>query len=390
MALRKVLFLCFFLLFFNVESEEPISGLTRSDNIPEESIEGATDTYFEGYIQALLDMHFYEYKVVVLVHDGIVWLANMPKNELLSKSISSFVKDVPGVKEVKILNGVPPDIIKEREKYVNRPRLKGIWFPQLTLLYQPMIANPRGVVYGIGYRGGDKVISKNVIYVSLGDDFPIFRWLDVGRLHGDLQVGIEAGIWSVFDVDVKKPNINGGTALVNTDFYVGFPVTYAINKWSFRFRGYHQSSHLGDEFLVNHPGYKRVNPSFEAADFFTSYQATDFLRLYGGPGVILHSDKSFNMERIYVEYGLEVRMGGKKIYYHKLYGNFIAAAYFRNWQVFHWNLDSTFLFGYEWSKLQGVGRKIRIIATYHHGYSLEGQFFKDRTSYGTIGFSYGF
>lgn len=372
------------------DEEDLVGGLTRSDNIPEESLNGASDPYFEGYIQALVDMHFYEYKVVVLVKDHTVWLANMPKNALLAKSIVSFIRDVPGVKEVKELNGLPPKDIVEREKYVNRPQVRGIWFPQSTQLYQTMIANPRSVIYGIGYRGGDKVIGKNVIYVSMGDDFPIFRWLDVLPWHGDLQIGIEAGIWSVFDVDVKKPNINGGTALVNTDFYVGIPISYAINKWSFRFRVYHISSHLGDEFLVNHPGFHRVNPSFEAIDFFTSFQATDAIRVYVGPGIILQSDSGYTMKRGYVEYGGEARFFGKKIHYHKLYGNFIAGVYFRNWQVTHWNIDGTYVLGYEWSKIQGIGRSIRIMASYHHGYSLEGQFSKQRTSYGTIGFAYGF
>jgi hypothetical protein len=390
--LKKLLILFFIFLSFKCfsNSEEEISGLNRSSSIPEESIEGTSDAYFEGYIQALVDMHFYEYRVVVLVHDGTVWLANIPKNELIAKSIKSFVKDVPGVENVKILNGIPPKVIKERKKYVNRPRVKGIWFPQSTQLYQTMIANPRNVTYGIGYRCADQVISKNVIYVSMGDDFPIFRWLEVGPWKGDLQIGIEAGIWSVFDVSVKKPNINRGTALVNTDFYCGIPLSYAVNKWSFRFRVYHMSSHLGDEFLVNHPGYKRVNPSFEAIDFFTSFQASDIFRVYFGPGFVLHSDDSFPLKRWYIEYGGEARFLGRKIYYHKLYGNFIFGVFFRNWQVLHMGFDGTYVFGYELSKLQGIGRKIRFLASYHHGYSLEGQFFKEKTSYGTIGFSYGF
>jgi hypothetical protein len=369
--------------------DECISGLSRSNNIPEESINGASDPYFEGYIQALVDMHFYEYKVVVLVKDHTVWLANVPKNKLLAKSIISFVKDVPGVKKVKVLDGVPPKDIIEREKYVNRPRVSGIWFPQSTQLYQTMIANPRSVIYGIGYRGGDKVIGKTVIYVSLGDDFPIFRWIDVFSWQGDLQISIEAGIWSVFDMK-PSPNINGGTALVNTDFYCGIPITYAVNKWAFRFRVYHQSSHLGDEFLVNHPGFNRLNPSFEAIDFFTSCQATDAIRIYAGPGFIIHSDSGYFLDRWYVEYGGEARFWGRKIDYHKLYGNFIIGFYLRNWQYLHWDIDGTYVAGYEISKLQGIGRKIRILASYHHGFSLEGQFSKQRTSYGTIGFAYGF
>ncbi len=379
-----------------------LAGLSRSNNIPEESLKGASDPYFEGYIQALVDMHYYEYQIIVLVKDHTVWLANLSKNQVIAKSIIAFVKDVPGVEDVKVLNGLPPKEVVKREKYVNRPQIRGIWFPQTTELYQPMIASPRYVGYTFGYRGGDKAIGRHTAYVSLGDDFPFFRWLDVTRWHGDLQIGIEACMWAVFNVDVPAPNINGGTALTNSDFYVGIPLSFAADNWSFRLRVYHISSHLGDEFLVNHPTFVqvnvnpndpkrvRVNPSYEAVDFFTSYQAWDFWRLYIGPGYILHSDQSFNMQHFYIEYGTEVRFFGKKFYYHRLYGNCVVAANFRNWEYLHWDFDGTFLAGYEFSKLQGVGRKVRFVATYHNGFSLEGQFSRLRTSYYTVGIMYGF
>jgi hypothetical protein len=376
-----------------IEEDNAIANLTRSDNIPEESVAGVTDNYFEGYLQALVDMHYYEYRVIVIVKDHNVWLANLTKNKVLAKSIIAFLKDVPGVKDVKVLDGVPPKEIARREEYVARPHLNGIWFPQQTELFQPLIASPRQVIYSIGYRGGDKVVGRTAVAVSMGDDFPLFRWLDVLG-GGDMQLGIEAGIWSVFNMKVKGDNRNGGTELFNTDYYVGIPLTYMKNQWSYRLRVYHISSHLGDEFMVNHPDYAtvplRVNPSFESLDFFFSYQASDIFRLYAGGGIILHSDDSFPMDRFYVEYGAEARFWGTRIYYHKLYGNFFAGAHLRNWQVLHWDYDGTYVFGYEWSKLQGVGRKIRIFGEYHHGFSLEGQFFKKRTTYGSIKVAYGF
>ncbi|NGX29175.1 MAG: hypothetical protein K940chlam4_00001 [Candidatus Anoxychlamydiales bacterium] len=364
-------------------------ALNRSDNIPNENIEGADDQYFEGYLQALVDMHFYEYKVVVIVKERNVWLSNVPKNALMASSIVSFLKDVPGVKRVVVINGVPPEELEAREKYVMRPKVNGIWFPQATVLFQPMLANPRQVIYSIGYRGGDSVAGKTAVPVSLGDDFPIFRWLDVFRWHADVQIGVEAGIWSVFNMN-PKPNIGGGTALFNTDYYGGIPLVYSINKWAWRLRLYHISSHLGDEFLVNNPGFDRKNPSFEAVDLFFQYQAYEQLRLYAGAGVILHSDGTFPMKHGYIEYGFEASFWGSKIYYHNLYGTFFVATYFRNWQLNDFHLDGTYLLGYEWSKLQGVGRKIRIFGEYHHGYSPDGQFMNKRDSYWSVKLAYGF
>lgn len=390
--MNKNIIVLIFVLFISLsfaDEKRDVTVISRVDSIPVESLDGADDQYFEGYLQALIDMHFYEYKVVVLVKEGNVWLANMPKNAMISNSIVTFLKEVPGVKRVVVIDGVPPEEMKKREKYVNRPKIRGIWFPQTTVLFQPMIADPRQVIYSIGYRGGDQVVGKKAIPISLGDDFPIFRWIDVFRWHGDLQMGIEAGIWSVFNLD-PQPNIGGGTALFNTDFYVGIPFTYAVNKWAWRFRIYHESSHLGDEFLVNHPDFDRKNPSFEAFDIFFSYQAFGCLRFYGGPGIIIHSDDTFPMKNFYFEYGGEARFLGNKIYYHKLYGTFFVATYWRNWQLNDFNMDGTYLLGYEWSKLQGVGRKIRIFAEYHHGYSSEGQFMNQRSNYWSVRMAWGF
>ncbi len=370
--------------------EEVSVVLTRSDSLPPESIpDGCTDPYFEGYLQALVDMHYYEYSVIVLVKDRKVWLANLPKNQLTANSILSFVKDVPGVKEVILLKGIEPEEEELREKYVRRPRLSGIWFPQMTVLFQPLVADPRQVNYTLGYRAGDRVIGRKTIGFSLGDDFPIYRWLNTFG-GGDLQISIEAGIWSVFNLD-PHPNIAGGTELVNTDFYAGIPLTYAINQWSFRFRLYHISSHLGDEYMVNHPNVVRTNPSIECIDLYTSYQASKGIRVYVGPGVILHSDESFpESPPLYIQYGTEARFFGTKFLKQRLFGTFFYAMHIRNYQWLDWIFDGTYRIGYEFSKLAGVGRKLRLYVGYHHGFSLEGQFQKERTQYFEFNFNYGF
>lgn len=387
--------LALFLISFsllNAQEEEDnsreIALLSRKDTLPEE-IQTESDPYFEGYIQALIDMHYAEYRVVVLVKDHKVWLANMPSNKMLANSIVSFVKDVPGVEEVHVLNGVPPKDEELRKKYVERPRMNGIWFPQMTELYLPMIADPRNVTYSLGWRSGDRVIGSKTIGVSLGDDFPIYRWLDV-FFCGDLQIGIEAGIWSVFNMNPSPNTAMGWGELVNTDFYVGIPITFATGPWSFRVRGYHISSHLGDEFMIDHPEVVRLNPSIEAVDFFTSYQATEAVRVYVGPGAIVHSDRTFRWTPFYIEYGTEARFLGSKFTKQRLYGTLFFALFWRNYQELHFNFDGTYRAGYEFSKLQGIGRKFRLYVGYHHGYSLEGQFSKMRTHYFEFNMNYGF
>lgn len=366
--------------------------MSRSEALPDGKMEDNTDHYLEGYIQALIDMHYYEHQVVVLVENHIVYLYNLPNNALLSNSIIAFVQDIPCVQEVKVLCELTDEQARRRCGYVQQPCVSGIWFPQLTVLYPPMLADPRQVMYSVAYRAGDRVVGKKCIAVALGDDFPIYRWLNVFRWCGDLQLGIDAGIWAPFNFDDVPHKDGTYCELVNTDYLLGIPLDYAVDRWAFRIRLYHISSHLGDEFLVNRPYFlaERANPSFEALEFFVSSQVTRYLRFYGGIGFILHSDKSFPMDTCYVEYGSELRFWPTRFCYQRLYGTFFLALDVQNWQVRDWEFDWTIKGGYEISKLQGVGRKMRLFASYHDGFSYEGQFFLLRTRYGEFGLSWGF
>jgi hypothetical protein len=96
------------------------------------------------------------------------------------------------------------------------------------------------------------------------------------------------------------------------------------------------------------------------------------------------------MDRFYVDYGAEWRFGGSRFVCHRLYGTWFLALDVENWQVRDWRFDWTIKGGYEFSKLAGIGRKMRFYASYHDGFSYEGQFFKMKTSYGEFGFSWGF
>jgi len=389
----KFFLICFLLLilpiFASIETEALIGvASTRTDEIPKEHFSDEEDAYLEGYIQALVNSYYYEFDVLVYVENRDVYLYHLPKNALIKNSIMNFVKDLPEVISVTEVEKFPEKKLEKVQKREVRPQVKGTWFPQQTVLYPPMIANPRATIYSAAYHIGDNVIGTKSIAVSLGDNFPIFRWRNVLPWKGDLQIDIQAGIWSVFKMGCHQSGEI--SELANTDYLVGIPLSYAFDKWAFRFRVYHVSSHLGDEFMDHNRQVKRLNPSMEAIDLFASYQINVNLRVYAGFGWVFHSDKTYPINPpLYLEWGGEVRFFGRKFFYHRLYGTPFSAVYIRNWQVNHWSLDGTYMVGYEFSKLQGVGRKMRLFINYHHGYS-EGQFFKQRTSYTGFGFSWGF
>lgn len=363
--------------------------LSNIEKLGSEHFEDATDSYLEGYIQALLDVHYYEFGIIVFVKDGEVILYNLPNNALFKNSIVTFVKNLPEVSVVKEGDHMSRKQAEKKEDHIIRKQVCGIWFPQSTLLYQPMIADPKETIYSAQFRYDDRVIGKYTIAVCFGDYFPLFRWRNILPWKGDLQIDIQAGMWADFKMgSYNNPN-HEISQLVTTDYLIGIPLSYAVDRWTFRLRAYHISSHLGDEFMFLRPGYPRKNPSMEAIDFFTNYQATEGIRVYFGPGWIFHSDDTYYLNPFYIEYGAEFRAFGTSNYYHRLYGTPYLAIFVRNWQAVHWQFDGTYQLGYEWSKLQGVGRKLRAFLQYHHGYN-EGQFFKDKCAYFSIGFSYGF
>lgn len=381
--------------------------VTRFDEVPQSNVVGASDAYLTGYLQALIDMHYFEFTVKVVVQDHIAYLYNLPANDILADSIVCFIADVPCIDCVERVECLPisqnecqlpessvqdaclepcsdaPPVPDCNICYYPCAEIDGIWFPQTTVLFQPLIADPRQVTYSGALRWNDDVIGRHVGAATFGDNFPIYRWKDVLCWRGDLQIGVEAGIFAVFDLDA------GENSLVNTDFFVSIPLTYAFDRWSFRFRVWHMSSHLGDEFLIINPGFNRCNVSDEGTDFYLSYQCPH-IRLYGGIGYIFGRDDSFPKDPIYFEYGTELRYFGIRECYSKLYMQPFLAMHFRNWQENDFDFDATLCLGVEWSKLQGVGRKFRLFVEYHNGFSAEGQFVKERCDYIAIRTTYGF
>ncbi len=262
----------------------------------------------------------------------------------------------------------------------------GVWMPEDPILYRPMIADPRQICYSAGWRFDDQVLVKNVIDVSFGDYFPVYRWVHLGPWDGELELDLDGAVWAVFDP------LHESSPLINADYYGGLSLNYAFSTWEFRLRGYHISSHIGDEYLIDHPDFDRRNASAEYVDFFASNDITDEIRLYAGIGYIIAMDREFKCSRLYVEAGTEVRFSGLGFYAKcsNLYGEPFLAMHFRWKKDFKHHLDQTYALGYELGKTVGLCRKLRFLVEYHDGYSLEGQFCKLPTNYLSVRAQYGF
>ncbi len=111
-------------------------------------------------------------------------------------------------------------------------------------LFRPLLADPKEPVFSaaaVMAAGPNPSLSGAVAFLGLGEDVGLVRWATPG---GGLQVGLAGGVFAQFDLASQS------TDLINTDFVVGLPLTYRRGQLSSRLRLFHQSSHLGDEYLL--------------------------------------------------------------------------------------------------------------------------------------------
>lgn len=178
------------------------------------------------------------------------------------------------------------------------------WLPQ-GRLFCPLAADPKAGRSFASYLRGDfssladpTATDTNIASVGLGDSFALLR-LPGLRPGNGLQLDIEGAVFSQFNLDRTSFD------LVNADYLVGVPITVRVDGFTSRLRVYHQSSHLGDEFLLGSTFDDRVNLSFESAELILS-QEVGRVRLYGGGETFFRREPANLVDRI-VHGGAELR-----------------------------------------------------------------------------------
>ncbi len=243
-------------------------------------------------------------------------------------------------------------------------------FPEWHL-FQPILADPRDPHFGAVYRYylTDNGVVRHAAAVSFGEMFGLAGW-SLGDL-GRLEFGVHAGVFAVFDLAAESFD------LINADYLLGFPLAWSRGDWALQLRIFHQSSHLGDEFLLRGP-VDRVNLSYEVVDFKASYQWKDF-RAVAGIGSMVHSDPS-DIDPLLLQLGGEWEPGTDW---------FGGAAHPVFAVDFQWTQESNF--GLDLSAKAGIllhnpirgRRRIRLMTEYYRGRSPDGQFYDERSS--TVG-----
>ncbi|PYN87290.1 MAG: DUF1207 domain-containing protein [Candidatus Rokuibacteriota bacterium] len=260
-----------------------------------------------------------------------------PDDSFIAGYAAAVLERVPGVTRVVVLEpGAPTPMAPPPA--LEPPRILSEWQAGLFpggVLFKPLIADPRWPHFAAAWQHYiDARQFSDVAAVSFGESFAFYR----DRIGGAWwEVGLHAGVFSVFDLDSQSFD------LVNADYLVGIPLALRYEDFSALFRVYHQSSHLGDEFLLR-TRTNRINLSYEAIDLKLSYEIADVVRLYAGGGY------------------LDVKQHEEN----------------------DWNADVSARAGIE---IDGVllTRKLQIPLEYFMGHSPNGQFYRDKVQYFGLG-----
>jgi hypothetical protein len=314
----------------------------------------------ENHIQSFITHLSPKEKVFVSVDRyKIVTIYNLKKSNPKREIILQYILHLPDVLAISI-----------EDTILLSPR-KGKWFCKEPLFETPIATTTKEVASSASFRNH---INNDIAYtgfVSIGDTVPIYRWFDLFQEGSSFEIGVGGAVWANFDLE------DISTDLINADYLFQIPFTYSIKNWSYRFRIYHISSHLGDEFMVRNPDIERKNPSFEAIEYLTSLQYDSKLRLYNGFGLIIGDDPKFTIGKMYTQIGLEYKHP-INLSYNGLDFFLFYAMDFQFWEIHGFKPFISLGPGIEISTPEHNDAKFRIFLNYYNGYK-DGQFFYEPT-----------
>ena len=262
-------------------------------------------------------------------------------------------------------NNIPPD---QATGFVSLPEGD---------LFCPLLADPKANHSFLSYVRGTSTspLGTDLLSVGIGDHFGIARWNGPSPGNG-FQFGLEGSVFAQFDLNTESYD------LINADYLFGLPMTYRYGWFSGRARLYHQSSHLGDEFVLR-SRIPRENFSFEASEVILSADVGP-ARIYGGGEYLLHVIPD-ELERWVVHAGVELRQRNGAF----SLGNFasarlVGAGDVKSVQDLDWETAYSVVAGFEFTRPHEEGHAARVwslLGHYYDGPAPYSQFFRSDVEY---------
>ena len=338
------------------------------------------DDFIRGYIASVLEQGLgwnrSDYRIEVADgHAAITMLENDPasRDAALEK-----LRSIEELKEVAITVTLPERQETGKLREIAEKIAAGEKLPAGDV-FRPLVADPKLPQFFVSL---DHIKTPRESYTmgeaGFGETFGLYKFRS-GRKGESLQLSVGASLIARFNMETDSYN------LLNADYTVGLPLTYRRGDNSFRLRLYHQSSHLGDEFLLLNPDHpERINLSFEALEFIYSREWEGF-RAYVGGEYMIRRDPS-DLERTSAHFGFDY-IGSKK-FFHR--GRFIGGVDVKSYDELAWNLDTSVKFGILFGSPDSGHRRLRLLAEWYRGHDPRGQCFVNRVTYYGLNLSLGF
>lgn len=256
-------------------------------------------------------------------------------------------------------------------------------FPE-DQIFCPLIADPKETRSFVSYlRGTFRSLDDptgegtSIASVGVGDTFGLFRVGGPDPGEG-IQLDLVGGIFAQFDMGAPSND------LINADYVIGFPLTFRRHGFSVRAKLYHQSSHLGDEYLLRSNEVVRENLSFESIELLVSQEIGVF-RVYAGAERIFRREPDELPDSLF-HGGVEARSGrARKV-------QLLAGVDVKTTELHDWSPAVSGRVGLELGRPGPdghPGRLIMLLFEMYQGPSPYGQFFQDDISYVGAGFHIG-
>jgi hypothetical protein len=341
------------------------------------------DAYIAGYAAAILERDFRVPSASLQVQDGVIRLNSDDLSGVDQQQLVTALTKIRGVVHVELrgqgqllasASAEPPSsspLRRDGQAIETDITSTGSKFLPQGYLFDQLLADPRWPHFSLAYRyhiRDKELVSAGA--ANFGETFALYR--DRVPSGGLWEFGIQAGVFSLFDLDTESSD------LINADYMGGIFASYRYNDFSTMLRVFHQSSHLGDEFVLR-DRVNRVNLSYEQVDFKLSYRFLQALRLYGGGGYLFDQEPS-GLKPWTVQYGVEFespwRLNSGAI-------TPILAVDLKNEEENHWSTNLSLRAGVQFEPWKFMGRRLQLLIEYFNGHSPNGQFYNRKIK--TIG-----
>jgi hypothetical protein len=335
-----------------------------------------SDDYIRGYATALIEREGGIAGGVIEVRRGMIHLYNVSLSDLERSRIKNLLSQIDGVSGVEIsakrvVSAVGSGKVSEAEEVIV-PEIPTFLPPDV--LFASLLADPRWPHFSASYQsytGNDQL--NDVGAVSFGETFSIYRF--PGLLNSTMELGIQAAVFSIFDLNAPSYD------LVNADYFVGIPFTSKRGNFTNMFRIFHQSSHLGDEFILRGRARERINLSYENLNDILSFDLPYGFRIYAGAGYLFNQDPS-DLEPWATQTGLEFR--STATWWNEGFRP-VAAVDIQNHQETDWDTELSLRAGVQLENPDFLNRKMQLMFEYYNGRSPNGQFFTESIEFLGVG-----